>query len=318
MSDDDEEECDCPPEGAPAWMATFSDMATLMLCFFVLLLSFANMDVQNFRTALGSVKEAFGVQFKVRGHFQAMSTSPVELSTIQSAATLYQVEAVDHESMAIVEEFIRSRGLESSLEVDGDPRGVIVRAKDRILFDSGQAVLKDDASPMLQAIGELFEEFTGTLAIEGHTDNRPINTPTFPSNWELSGARAATVLRYMVKNGLDIELAHIAGYADMRPVASNATAEGRAKNRRVEFVFEYNEEYDNDPSKAFDVKALNLDDEKIKEDAADKRAAAREKARKEAQGQSTPADAGAAADAGKKANAVKPSDAGADASDSSD
>ncbi len=255
---DEEEECDCPPEGAPAWMATFSDMATLMLCFFVLLLSFANMDIQNFRTALGSVKEAFGVQFKVRGTFQAMSTSPVELSPKVSGSTLVELTAVDPESLAIVEEFIRSKGLEDALEVDGEARGVIVRAKEAMLFDSGSADLKDGAVPMLRAMSELFGEFSGTLAIEGHTDNRPISTLQFPSNWELSGARAAAVLRYMLADGTDIELVHIAGYADTRPVMSNATTEGRARNRRVEFVFEYDKEHAAAPSNAYDVKALGI------------------------------------------------------------
>lgn len=263
------EECECKA-GAPAWMATFSDMATLMLCFFVLLLSFANMDVQNFRSALGSVKEAFGVQFKVKGSFEAMNTSPVELSNIQSSDKLFDSRAIDEESVAIVEQFVREEGLEDVLEVEGDARGVIVRAKDRVLFDSGQAALKDEAIPILTALRKLFDQFKGVLAIEGHTDNRPISTVEFPSNWELSGARAASVLKQMHAEGLPLDAVHIAGYADLHPMASNDTEEGRASNRRVEFVFEYDDEFAQEPAKAYDVLGLDLDNEEIRLDAIEK------------------------------------------------
>ena len=231
-----------------------------MLCFFVLLLSFANMDVQNFRTALGSVKEAFGVQFRVRGSYETLSSSPVGLADVQTVTpSLFEANAIDEEAMAIVEEFIRQRGLEEALEVSGDPRGVIVRAKDQVLFDSGQAQLKDGAVPILVAMSDLFHAFRGRLAIEGHTDNRPINTLQFPSNWELSAARAAAVLRFMSDDGLNPELVYIAGYADMRPVTPNTSDEARARNRRVEFVFEYSEEFAQDPVRAFDVDGLRIE-----------------------------------------------------------
>lgn len=238
-------------------MATFSDIATLMLCFFVLLLSFANMDVQNFRTALGSVKAAFGVQFKVNGSYEALSSSPVELADVQMVPpNIHELTASEDEVVSIVEEFIERRGLGEALEVSGDPRGVIVRAKDHVLFDSGQARLKDGAVPVLDAMTELFRAFNGRLAIEGHTDNRPISTPQFPSNWELSAARAAAVLRFMSQDGLDPALVYIAGYAHMRPVVPNATDEARARNRRVEFVFEYLRGTEREADQAFDVDRL--------------------------------------------------------------
>ncbi len=238
-------------------MATFSDIATLMLCFFVLLLSFANMDVQNFRTALGSVKEAFGVQFKIRGSHEALSSSPVELSDVQMLPpSIHELAATEDEVVSIVEAFIQRRGLAEALEVSSDPRGVVVRAKDHVLFDSGQARLKDGAVPVLDAMTELFHAFNGRLAIEGHTDNRPINTSQFPSNWELSAARASAVLRFMSQGGLDPALVYIAGYAHMRPVVPNTTDEARARNRRVEFVFEYLRANDRDTEEAFDVDRL--------------------------------------------------------------
>jgi outer membrane protein OmpA-like peptidoglycan-associated protein len=167
------------------------------------------------------------------------------------------------ESIAIVEEFVRSQGLEDVLEVEGDDRGVVVRAKDRVLFDSGSATLRDEGVPVLLSLGDLFRGFQGTLAIEGHTDNRPISNAHFPSNWELSGGRAAAVLRYMISDGLDLARAKIAGYADLRPVAPNDDDLSRAKNRRVEFVFEYDEDSPGDLSNAFDLSVLGLDQEDI-------------------------------------------------------
>jgi flagellar motor protein MotB len=109
----EEEECSCE-EGAPVWMATFSDMATLMLCFFVLLLSFANMDVENFRTALGSVREAFGVQFKVNGRFESLSDSPISLSNVQSTDVLHRERPIEREAIGLVREFLAARGLDGS------------------------------------------------------------------------------------------------------------------------------------------------------------------------------------------------------------
>lgn len=250
MSDEEEVECECEA-GAPAWMATFSDMATLMLCFFVLLLSFANMDVENFRTALGSVREAFGVQHKVQGRFESLSDSPISLSNEQSTNVLHKVKPVDIKAVALVREFLKKRGLASQLEVSNTSRGLVIRTKDQVLFAPGEAKLQAGPNHILDAIRELAEAFEGQLSVEGHTDDKPVQNPLFPSNWELSGARSAAVLRYFLERKLDPASMHVAGYADMRPVADNGSPEGRSRNRRVEFVFEHNPESLLSPAEAF-------------------------------------------------------------------
>ncbi len=235
----EEEECVCE-EGAPPWMATFSDMATLLLTFFVLLLSFANMDVQNFRVALGSVKEAFGVQFKVYGDIEAMSTTPVELSDTQSSPYIVDPGSLMAEALSEVQKYVSERGMRDKVAVIGTPRGIVLRMKDVVLFDVGSADLKEKGKPALDVIADLFERFDGTMAVEGHTDNRPISTSRYPSNWELSTARSTAVLRYLtVDKKLDTKRLGVAGYADVRPVLPNDSADHRAKNRRVEFVFDY-------------------------------------------------------------------------------
>ncbi len=229
-------------EGAPAWMATFSDMATLLLTFFVLLLSFANMDVENFKVALGSVKEALGVQFEVKGDFEAMATSPVELSTQQSSARLTTPEKSDVvEQAEQVRRYVKAKNLAKHIAVLATPRGVVLRIKNMVLFDTGSDQLMPASETILTLVTELFSRFEGTLSIEGHTDERPISTGRFPSNWELSTARSTAVLRELSgsKHKLDVKRLRIAGYADVRPIADNDSPLGRSKNRRVEFVFEH-------------------------------------------------------------------------------
>jgi chemotaxis protein MotB len=240
--DDDSEPA--PEEGAPAWMTSFSDMLVLMLCFFVLLLSFAKMDQPTFHSALGSVRQALGVESKLPERREP----PAELKQDAPpppppAAPLESAEERENKreqaTLARIRRFLTERGLQADVEVAASRRGIILRTKDQVLFDSGGASLKLDGTPILDAVAELARQFPGQLAIEGHSDDRPIQNAVYPSNWELSGARSAAVLRYLIEAKLDRALMHVAGYADTRPIADNSLEEGRAQNRRVEFVFEY-------------------------------------------------------------------------------
>lgn len=231
-----EEECEECEEGAPAWMATFSDMATLLLTFFVLLLSFANMDIQNFKMALGSVKEAFGVNHKVKGDFEARSNSIVEFSDTPVTAINAQ-DRQEYNEVADLKRYIRMKKMQHRVEVMGTEVGIVLRVKDVALFDVASDELREDSKPVLELVNDLFGKSKSVLSIEGHTDNVPIARMRFPSNWELSAARSAAVLRHFVGAGLQKTRLSIAGYGDLRPIADNATDEGRAQNRRVEFVF---------------------------------------------------------------------------------
>jgi chemotaxis protein MotB len=121
-----------------------------------------------------------------------------------------------------------------------EKRGLVIRVlTDRLLFPSGQATLIAQALPLLKEIGELLNlDQTHPVAVEGNTDNVPIRSATFPSNWELSTARASTVVRTLITGGVSAQRLSASGYADLRPIASNATAGGRARNRRVEIVLQ--------------------------------------------------------------------------------
>ncbi|HJK98560.1 MAG TPA: OmpA family protein [Polyangiaceae bacterium LLY-WYZ-14_1] len=235
LDDDDD---DGGGEGAPAWMATYSDLATLLLTFFVLLLSFAEMDVQSFKEMLGSVKEAFGVQFEHPGSFQALATSPIELSK-QESTRIVPLNQAENQAVQEMQRLIQQLDLQDDVEILMSSRGLILRLRDHILFPTGSDQLSEEAAPVLDKIRELALVFPAGLSIEGHTDDRPIHTARFPSNWELSSARATAVLRYFRKDDeLDIRRLKVVGFADTQPVDEADSDEARSKNRRVEFVFE--------------------------------------------------------------------------------
>jgi chemotaxis protein MotB len=253
----EEESEPTPEEGAPAWMTSFSDMMVLMLCFFVLLLSFAKMDQPTFHSALGSVRQALGG----KGKLPEQREPPPELKEDAPPAPLPPTTTPESReerenkreqaTLARIRRFLTDRGLAADVEVSASRRGIILRTKDQVLFDSGGASLKLEGTPILDAVAELARQFPGQLAIEGHSDDRPIQNVIYPSNWELSGARSAAVLRYLIEAKLDRALMHVAGYADTRPIADNSQEEGRSRNRRVEFVFEYEtalERTDQEPS----------------------------------------------------------------------
>ena len=230
-----EEEHECEGGSDAAWMATFADLMSLLLTFFVLLLSFANMDVVRFKVVSGSVREAFGVQFQHPGQIEAVSTSIVELSKQESSPTIKVIEEVM--MLEKVQKFIKDADMEDMMEAELDERGVVIRIKGHVLFKSGSADLRKEAPEILEPIVKLAKAMDHQLSIQGHTDDRPIRTSRFPSNWELSTARAVATMRHLVSQDLDPARMNVAGYADMRPVTENTSAEGRAKNRRVEFVF---------------------------------------------------------------------------------
>jgi len=254
-----EEEQEQVEEGAPAWMTTYSDLATLLLTFFVLLLSFANMDVMNFKEAMGSVQLAMGVQFEVNGKKEGLTTHILELSPVQSGPHILiddlvhkaseeaaqekarkQDEEQARKAAEEVKKFVQNKGLDLQIEVEATPRGVVLRARDTVLFDTGHDSLREKGTPVLDVINTLFQRFTGELSIQGHTDSVPINTARFPSNWELSTARAVAVMRYLnEEHNADARRIQVAGYADTKPLVNGNSAETLQPNRRVEFLFQF-------------------------------------------------------------------------------
>ncbi len=234
-------------------MATFADLATLLLTFFVLMLSMANIDIQKFREMLGSVQNAFGVTFEQQGEFQpVLKDAPKKGKEVEKPIPTPQLlantrieeareaaAAVETSRIAAqVQHLVKVNGLERSVEVRAGKRGVRMRVKGGLLFEPGQATLKPSSYRLLDGIIKVLAKSKFYLIVEGHTDNVPIKTATFPSNWELSAARATAVVRYIAnKGGIDPKRLSAIGFGPNYPISPNNTPAGRASNRRVEFIF---------------------------------------------------------------------------------
>lgn len=235
-------------KGAPPWIMTFADLATLMLTFFILMLSFANTDIVKFKEMLGSVQDAFGVTKEMQGKFQSTLKGKEEekmgegeekgegggkITDSKAKEELQRQQVVRN-----IEKTANDIGEAKNISVTVGEEGINVRIKGAYFFDPGSAILKRAALPFLDNIGRLMKQFPFKLKVEGHTDDIPISTLQFPSNWELSAVRATSVLRYFTEQkGIDPLRLTAIGYAENKPIASNDTPEGRADNRRVEFVF---------------------------------------------------------------------------------
>lgn len=229
MLDEPEEES---RGGAPEWVVTFADLMSLLLTFFVLMLSFANMEVVKFQTAMGSVQNALGLK------------SVFELSDVPAGSELLeqmsQREGEGEAEQQIVKELekiLREAGLQDQGSAKIDTRGVVLQLEGDLFFESGEAVISSDSLPVLAALADYTSQQSRFLDVIGHTDDEPIATLVYPSNWELSAARAGQAVRYLSERGVEPHSMRAIGQAHTVPVSDNATQEGRASNRRVEFVF---------------------------------------------------------------------------------
>lgn len=227
--------------GAPAWMATFADMMSLLLTFFVLLLSFAEMDVVKFKDAMGSIQTALGAGVLARnnGIFEKAGT-PTTFDISPEAVSINKSTGKHHNRQIIIEleRLIEEKSLQNNVTVEDAKRGVTLKVQGKMLFARGTAAFKPESYPLMNKIAELMNTSSHKIAIEGHTDNVPVSGGRYRSNWELSTAQAVASLQYLQDTNLiDVKRIHVGGFADTRPVATNYTKEGRAKNRRIEFVF---------------------------------------------------------------------------------
>jgi chemotaxis protein MotB len=240
--------------GAPEWMITYSDMVTLVLVFFILLYSMSIIDVVKFQQFLASFQGTGILNWQA----EPFETPPepqhnnvLDEKTIQDMLNEDDQTKLEHDEdySDIMEEnplvevynavnsYIEEHNLGDVVEVRFEVRGIALEIKDQILFDSAKADLKPGAKEVLEKLAPLLKDLPYMTSVEGHTDNRPINTPQFPSNWELSAARALSVVRFFIDElNLEPQRFAVVGLGEYHPVVPNDGPDNWQLNRRVIIV----------------------------------------------------------------------------------
>jgi len=238
--------------GSPAWIVTFADLATLLLTFFILLLSFAEMDVEKYRAMANSMAVALGgtpVISSVPGG-QPVSVIATEPAPAAPADPQLEPELIDERAegdaptkisggiidlaSALIEE-LEPEVASGDLSVNYDEERVIIRFAEEAAFRSGEAEIKPAMIPIIERVVEVLSFCSGDILVAGYTDDRPISSGRYRSNWDLSAARAVSVVHELVLNReVPAERVAAAGRAETNPLVPNDSPENRARNRRVE------------------------------------------------------------------------------------
>lgn len=284
---------DCPKceEGLPAWLATFADLMSLLMCFFVLLLSFATIDAVRFKKMAESMKDAFGVQREIPAAEIVKGVSVIKQEWSPTVAEQAVITEIRQETSEVEKEHLKMKDgeaeaqqpqsqpqqpqvdpqqvkaqaaleaaraemekelaeqfaeLQESLELEIEQglvtlekkeTSIIIRIQEKGSFGSGSARLDDGFHKVMDRISAVLASKPGRITVAGHTDNIPISTGRFRSNWELSSARAVTVLHSLLRNkDIAEERVVVQGLADTQPVVDNNSPQNRAQNRRVELI----------------------------------------------------------------------------------
>jgi chemotaxis protein MotB len=210
------------------WLLTYADLITLLLAFFIVMYSMSRIDAKKFgamTSALTGALKGVDLAQRERDMNGRLSTGgPLKTGELRLMQRQLQQKVGD-------------AGMSSTISSDVTERGLVISVKDATLFDQGKADLNPGALAVLHVIGHEIRNVANHLRVEGHTDPRPINTPRFPSNWELSTARATSVLRFLIDStGCAPQRISALGFGEYRPVAINDTPEHMAQNRRVDIV----------------------------------------------------------------------------------
>ena len=226
--------------GGAAWLNTYADMVTLLLCFFVLLFAFSTLDVRKFDALAASLQSAFNIQ--PGGQTPSASPNVYEGALLDGQGdTRHQTDSTatekSHQVLAMIQQAIKEMGLDTEIETWVDERGVVVSISEQLLFDEGSAKIHPEARRVLSKIGKVLELLPNELAIEGHTDpERPINS-IYGDNWGLSCARAAMVTSYLNESiGLTANRLRAIGLGATSPKVPNDSPANMRLNRRVDIV----------------------------------------------------------------------------------
>ena len=300
LKEDDDDES---TPGAPLWMATFADLMSLLVCFFVLIISMSEIDVIRYKKVAGSMKDAFGVQQDIVTYDIPKGTSIIALEFSPgkpepTVRKIIQQDTVDptrpslkignpdnpievqpetlqklleeeeerqeqrqqtEADAAVLTELLEEEINEGKIDVETDGPTIIIKIRERGSFTSGSADLDPGFLPTLNTIGTALGEISGEIVVEGHTDNIPINSVKFPSNFALSAGRAVSVTSVFLNDpNISMDRLSLRGYGEVRPEDTNATRAGRARNRRVEIKINQTDETGDSPTEEREVSAETL------------------------------------------------------------
>jgi chemotaxis protein MotB len=239
-------------ENHERWLVSYADMMTLLVAFFIMMFAMSQIDLEKFKKFQGGVATALnkpapatpGGQGILAGGGRTGETNSAKSTVELSDAKLKHDQAVKRERKDLleaqkkIEGALQAKGLKQAVRFTLDARGLHVAiVSDKVLFDLGSADLRSDGKKVLDIVSHTIAGMPNMISVEGHTDNRPISGGRYPSNWELSTARASTVVRTIAgRYGIKPNRISASGYADHRPIKPNSTEAGRARNRRVEIV----------------------------------------------------------------------------------
>lgn len=242
-------------ENEERWLLPYADMITLLLALFIMLYAASSVNNAKLEKLSQSIKTAFNGKKATPGENQSEKTSEVPkeapgakllnagvtLQQLQKAAKAVEDRKAEDERLRRlkqkIEQAARKQGFENSVTATINERGLIVRlVSDNVLFDSGDAVVQQRAKGLLLDIANVLKTEPNNIRVEGHTDSVPISSSKFPTNWELSVARSASVVRLLIRDGMTPQKLAAAGFGAYRPRAGNDSVSGRSKNRRVEIV----------------------------------------------------------------------------------
>lgn len=235
------------------WLVSYADFITLLFAVFVVLYAMGQSDKKKVEEVMQSIQSSFGMA-TAGATAPKVNVIPSQTVTIipsikpeakvvqagrsRSGQAKTRAEEKDFRQIkASIEAYLVKQGAQSKVTLEITRRGLIVSLKEAGFFNSGQATIKPEAYELINTIAEVMTQYNNPLRLEGHTDSVPISSSQFPSNWELSTARATNGLKYLLKNyDVDPNKISATGYAEFRPIADNSTSEGRSRNRRVDLV----------------------------------------------------------------------------------
>ena len=225
-------------EDEKVWLVTYADLMTLLLVFFVLLYSISSLNMEKFKRAIQAIQVSLG-ETNPRVGLMDLVNVPEAQDQNFVIEDLTGLRSREQEMLESLNEVISDKNQSENILVYAKDGKIIIQIRGTILFASGSAEFNEAAIPILKEIVNIIQTYPEyDVNIKGHTDDIPIETVQFPSNWELSAVRATTVLKFLIGGGVNPHRLTATGYGELLPLVPNDSAENRATNRRVEFVLE--------------------------------------------------------------------------------